>query len=98
MTIKFAIMDPITHEYVYETNRDLAIDRITNNAVDTYINQYCGGVVCSLVEPQDDGTEKWYTQEGLPTPSPNEIRMRVLILMRSRVPVENIPLIPVTKL
>jgi hypothetical protein len=93
MTTKFAIIDPVTREYSLEADRDAAIDRIAQNAVDTYINHYNNGAVCSLVDVQDDGTEKWYTQDGIPTPSPEEIKAKMQKLLQPKMPGPNIPVV-----
>ena len=98
MTIKFAIIDPTTREYSFEIDREAAIVTIAQNAVNTYINYYNGGVVCSLVDVQEDGSETWYTQDGVLTPSPDEILRKSLIAIRSKVPMANIPTIPVVTL
>lgn len=98
MQTKYAYIHPISREYVYVTTIEELISQLTAHAVTTYIEHYCNGQPYTVVEVQDDGTEKWYTPKGTKVPSPAEMAVEMEALMRYRKSFEEAVDLPITQL
>jgi hypothetical protein len=64
MFIKYAYTHPITREYLYVETREALQDALAQHAAQTYIDHYCNGTAYTIVEVQEDGSEKWYAPTG----------------------------------
>jgi hypothetical protein len=64
MTIKYAYLHPQTREYLYAETREALQNALAHHASQTYINFYCNGQPYTIVEVQEDGSEKWYAPTG----------------------------------
>jgi hypothetical protein len=64
MTIKYAYLHPTTREYLYTETREALQDALAQHAAETYVSHYCNGQPYTIVEVQEDGSEKWYTPTG----------------------------------
>jgi hypothetical protein len=64
MTIKYAYIHPQTREYLYAETREALQDALAQQAAETYISHYCNGMAYTIVEVQEDGSEKWYSPTG----------------------------------
>lgn len=80
MTIKYAYIHPITREYLYAETREALQDSLAQHAAETYVSHYCNGQPYTIIEVQEDGSEKWYapTGEQVMTAAELEAKMRQL--------------------
>jgi hypothetical protein len=77
MTIKYAYLHPTTREYLYAETREALQDALARNAAETYVSHYCNGQAYTIVEVQEDGSEKWYTPTGEARMNAAEIEMQI---------------------
>jgi hypothetical protein len=94
MTVKYAIKNYDTQQYVLVNTPEEAEVLLAEYALDRYINFECHGEICSMVKINDDATEEWYTQTGESRLSPAAIKLTVQKQFRPRLPLKDIPLIP----
>ena len=64
MTIKYAYLHPTTREYIYVGTKEQLQDDLAQHAAQTYVDHYCNGRPYTIVEVQEDGSEKWYAPTG----------------------------------
>lgn len=64
MTIKYAYIHPTTRVYLYTDSQEELKSIIAEFAAETYIEHYCNGQPYTLVETQEDGSEKWFSPTG----------------------------------
>lgn len=77
MTIKYAFIDPDTREYGFTESREELQSKLAEFAARVYVNHYCNGAPYTLVEVQEDGSEKWYSPTGEQVMSPSEIEAQM---------------------
>jgi hypothetical protein len=94
MTIKYAYIHPITREYLYADTPEALLNELAKFAAETYVNFYCNGSPYTLVETQEDGSEKWYSPDGTPVLSAADIEAQIKHLQSF----QNAGVIPVTQL
>jgi hypothetical protein len=68
------------------------LDELAKHAAETYVNHYCNGSPYTLVETQEDGSEKWYAPDGTPVLSAADIEAK----MKQMKSFQNAGVIPVT--
>jgi hypothetical protein len=64
MSFKYAYIDQTTREYVYAETREALQDALAQHAAQIYVDHYCNGEPYTIVEVQEDGSEKWYSPTG----------------------------------
>lgn len=94
MTVKYGIKNHVTQQYSFVDTPEEAESLFAEYAYDRYVNVECHGSMCCMVKFNDDGTEEWYTQQGVSRLSPEAIKLNMAKAFRSLVPVKDIPLIP----
>lgn len=94
MTIKYAIKNYETQQYVLVDTPEEAEALLVKYALHRYVNFECQGNICSMVKVNEDLTEEWYTQTGESRLSPAAIELAMQKALRSMIPAKNIPLIP----
>ena len=94
MTIKYAIKNYETQQYIFVDTPEEAEALLAKYAFNRYVNFECQGTICSMVKVNEDTTEEWYTQTGESRLSPAAMELAMQKMFRSMVPVKNIPLIP----
>lgn len=77
MTIKYAYLHPITREYLYTDSQEELKDVLAGFAAQTYIEHYCNGQPYTLVETQEDGSEKWFSPTGEQVMSAAEMKAAI---------------------
>lgn len=98
MQTKFAYIHPTSREYIYVESIDELVSQLTTHAITTFIEHYCNGQPYTVVEVQDDGSEKWYSPDGTDLPSPAEIAAQLEAMARYRKSFEQAGVIPVTQI
>jgi hypothetical protein len=76
MTTKYAILNPLDGCYEYETEHTAAVATVARIALEFYKVQ-AHGTLCSYVEVAEDGSEKWYAEDGSRVISPAELDAEV---------------------
>jgi hypothetical protein len=94
MALKYAYLHPTTREYLYADTPEALLNELAKHAAETYVTHYCNGSPYTLVETQDNGSEKWYAPNGDHVLSAVEIESQIKHLESFK----NAGLIPVTKL
>jgi hypothetical protein len=92
MTIKYAYINPTTREYQYAETREALQDALAQHAAETYVSHYCNGEPYTIVEVQEDGSEKWYTPTGEARMTAAEIETKIK-QMRSFADAGEIPVV-----
>lgn len=64
MAIKYAYLHPYTREYLYTESREELQSKLAEFAAEVYVNHYCNGQPYTVVDVQEDGSEKWYAPTG----------------------------------
>jgi hypothetical protein len=77
MTIKYAYIHPDTREYQYVDTREALQDALAKYAAETYVNHFCNGSPFTVVEVQEDGSEKWYAPTGEQVMTPAEVEAKI---------------------
>jgi hypothetical protein len=77
MTIKYAYIHPITREYIYTETREQLQDALAQHAAQVYADHYCNGQPYTIVEVQEDGSEKWYAPTGEQVMTAAEIEAQI---------------------
>jgi hypothetical protein len=77
MTIKYAYIHPYTREYLYTESKEELQNALAQFAAQVYTEHYCNGALYTLVEAQEDGSEKWFSPTGESILSPAEIEQRI---------------------
>lgn len=77
MTIKYAYINPTTREYQYAETREALQDALAQHAAETYVSHYCNGEPYTIIEVQEDGSEKWYTPTGEARMTAAEIKAKM---------------------
>lgn len=94
MALKYAYIHPTSREYLYADTPEALLDALAGFAAETYVNHYCNGSPYTLVETQDDGSEKWYAPDGTPVLSAADIEAQIKKMDSFR----NAGVVPVTQL
>lgn len=94
MALKYAYIHPTSREYLYADTPEALLNELAKHAAETYVNHYCNGSPYTLVETQDDGSEKWYAPDGTPVLSAAEIEAQI----KQMESFKNAGVIPVTQL
>jgi len=94
MTVKYAIKNYETQQYVLVDTPEEAEALLAEYALHRYVNFECHGDICSMVKVNEDATEEWYTQTGESRLSPAAIELAMQKALRALVPAKDIPLIP----
>ena len=58
-------------------------------AAQTYVEHYCNGMAYTVVETQEDGSEKWYAPTGGQIMTPAEMQAFVETNLRRRLLTQN---------
>lgn len=75
---KYGYIDPTNGTYSFATSlEDLKI-KLAELAAQTYINHYCSGMAYTIVDVNDDGSEKWYAPTGAEIMQPEELQEAIL--------------------
>ena len=74
MTTLIAIKNPATQEYERYADRDVALAKFCEYAIDTYINHYNSGSAWTVVQMLEDGSEQWFAPTGEQILSPEEAK------------------------
>ena len=77
MNKKFAYLDTETCQYVFADSIEQLLDGLAKTAVRAYMKSYSHEALYSVVEVQDDGTEKWFSPSGEGILSPEEVAASV---------------------
>lgn len=77
MKTKFAYYNPTNGENIVVDSIEELRSALAKLAADTYINHYCGGQAYSVVEVNEDGSEKWYTPTGEARMTPDELKTQI---------------------
>jgi len=80
MIIKYAYIHPTTREYLYTSSREELRSNLAEFAAQTYVDHYCNGTAYTIVEVQEDGSEKWYSPTGEQVMSAAEIEAEIKYL------------------
>jgi hypothetical protein len=94
MTLKYAYINPTTGQYSYANTPEELLNALATQAATVYVNHYCNGSPYTLVETQEDGSEKWYAPDGTPVLSAADIEAEIKHLESFK----NAGVIPVTQL
>lgn len=77
MTIKYAYIDQVTREYTFAETRDELKDALARSAALVFVEHYCNGEAYTIVETQEDGSEKWYSPTGEARLTPAELAAEI---------------------
>lgn len=80
MTIKYAYIHPTTREYLYTSSREELKNKLAEFAAQIYVDHHCNGAAYTIVETQEDGSEKWYSPTGAQVLSAAEIEAEIKYL------------------
>ena len=94
MTVKYAIKNYETQQYVLVDTPEEAEALLAEYALNRYVNFECHCEICSMVKINEDATEDWYTQTGESRLSPAAIKLAMQRNVRPRLPLQDISLIP----
>lgn len=78
MALKYAYIHPLTREYLYTDTPETLVSELAKFAAQVYVEHYCNGQPYTIVETQEDGSEKWYAPTGEPILSPADIEALVV--------------------
>jgi hypothetical protein len=77
MALKYAYIHPTSREYLYANSPEELLNALATFAAQTYVDHYCNGSPYTLVDVQEDGSEKWYAPDGTPVLSAADIEAKI---------------------